>query len=472
MFRSNSDLIRVVEVEPQTLWTKGTAPNALPRGSPLELRELSELPQRMLTYGVGYPVGGTVCDQERHVGQFRRWTEQLVSPWTSEHLSILEVPGANGPQACGFLMPPLQTDAQVALAAANIRHRTAAIGKPFAFETGVNYFAPRSAELADGDFFAAVAESADCGILLDLNNLWVNAKNGRAEISQVLAKLPLQRVWELHLAGAEFAHGYWLDAHSGGIDPELVMIAADIVSDLPNLGAIIFEIAPDRVSNFGPTAFLREMETLHRLWEKTRAAPIASVRVTARAPTTGIAGLTPEAWEQLIAIRMLPACHRPSVSGEQQLTASVERSFELYTRLAKSIRYGSIAELLKNSIRLLLIAIGEAALRDLLDGYTAIVPPTAFPSDEALNFRRFIDTKGLSVPGLTEMLLFEAAAIEAAAESRTVRVMLARDLGPLLADIAAGRMPGPSSEGRALVLEVGIDPEPFVHLIGWQDPGT
>jgi hypothetical protein len=32
-------------------------------------------------------------------------------------------------------------------------------------------------------------------------------------------------------------------------------------------------------------------------------------------------------------------------------------------------------------------------------------------------------------------------------------------------------MPGPSSEGRALVLEVGVDPEPFVHLIGWQDPG-
>jgi uncharacterized protein len=233
------------------------------------------------------------------------------------------------------------------------------------------------------------------------------------------------------------------------------MIATDIVSDLPNLGAIIFEIAPDRVSNFGATAFLQEMETLHRLWEKTRPAPIASATVTARVPTTGIAGLTPEAWEQLIAIRMLPACHRPSVSGEQQLTASDERSFELYTRLAKSVRYGSIAELLKNSIRLLLIAIGEAALRDLLDGYTAIVPPTAFPSDEALNFRRFIDANGLSVPGLTEMLLFEAAAIEAAAESRTVRVMLARDLGPLLADIAAGRMPGPSSEGRALVLEVG-----------------
>ena len=36
-----------------------------------------------------------------------------------------------------------------------------------------------------------------------------------------LAKLPLERVWEVHLAGIEFAHGHWLDAHSGGIDPEL-----------------------------------------------------------------------------------------------------------------------------------------------------------------------------------------------------------------------------------------------------------
>src|SRR5262252_10072239 len=88
LFRSNADLIKVVEVEPQTLWTKGTAPDSVPRCSPLELHGLSTLPQRLLTHGVGYPIGGRICDQERHVPEFRRWMELLASPWTSEHLSV------------------------------------------------------------------------------------------------------------------------------------------------------------------------------------------------------------------------------------------------------------------------------------------------------------------------------------------------------------------------------------------------
>jgi uncharacterized protein len=269
LFRSNADLTKVAEIEPQTLWTKRTAPGSPPRGSPLERRRLSTLPQRLLTHGVGYPIGGTICDQERYVGEFRLWTEELASSWTSEHLSILDVRGARGSQCCGFLMPPLQTDMQVQLAAKNIRHRAAAVGRSFAFETGVNYFVPRDCEMTDGEFVAAIAEAADCGILLDLTNLWVNDRNGRAKIGDVLAELPLERVWEVHLAGIEFAHGYWLDAHSRGIDPELAGIAAEIVASLPNLGAIIFEIAPDRVSAFGAKAFLREMEMLHRLWDAT-----------------------------------------------------------------------------------------------------------------------------------------------------------------------------------------------------------
>ena len=208
LFRSNADLIKVAEIEPQTLWTKATASDSLPRGSRGELRFVCALPQRMLAHGVGYPVAGTSCDQHRHISEFRLWTEELASPWVSEHLSILDVRGARGSRNCGFLMPPLQTETQVRLAAQNIRNRQAVLDRPFAFETGVNYFSRRDFEMPDGEFFAAVADAADCGILLDLTNLWVNDLNGRAKIGDVLANLPLERIWEVHLAGIEFAHGH------------------------------------------------------------------------------------------------------------------------------------------------------------------------------------------------------------------------------------------------------------------------
>ena len=466
LFRCNADLIKVVEVEPQTLWTKGTGPVAVPRSSPLELRGLSTLPQRLLTHGVGYPIGGTICDQERHVPEFLRWIDQLESPWTSEHLSILEVNGVRGTRHCGFLMPPLQTDAQVQLAAQNIRNRAAALSRPFAFETGVNYFLPRDCEMPDGEFFSAVAETADCGVLLDLTNLWVNERNGRAKIGDVLAKIPLERVWEVHLAGIEFAHGYWLDAHSCGIDPELAKIAAEIVACLPNLGAIIFEIALDRVSAFGATSFLREMEMLHRLWETRPKVPVTQRRLPTRPPSVELAAPTPETWEQSIADRMLPAgdCAvgaRPNLI----IRPTDEQSFSLYARLAASFRAGTIAELLENTTRLLLIAVGEQVLRELLDRYISDTPPAAFPTDEALNFRRFMDTNTISVPGLKEMLKFESTLIEATADNLTIQVTFVKDIDAMLADIAAGRLPGPSSDCTATVFEIGVDPTPFVRVL-------
>jgi uncharacterized protein len=469
LFRSNADLIKVAEIEPQTLWTKGTAPDSLPRGSPLEVRRLSALPQQLLTHGVGCPIGGTICDQERHVGEFRRWTEELASPWTSEHLSILDVRGPHGSQPCGFLMPTLQTDLQVKVAAQNIKHRTLAIGRPFAFETGVNYFVPRDCEMPDGEFFAAIAEAADCGILLDLTNLWVNDRNGRAKIGDVLAKLPLERVWEVHLAGIEFAHGYWLDAHSRGTNPELARIAAEIVTNLPNVGAIIFEVAPDRVSRFGQTAFLQEMEMLHRLWDTMPKVAAAATTVAERPPSTVLGAPTPEAWEQFIADRMLPAGDRAAgAGGNLQARTEDERSFSLYARLAASFRTGTIAELLENTTRLLLNAIGEKALRDLLDRYISVTPPAAFPTDEALNFCRFIECNPILVPGLEEILKFEATLIEAAANNLTIQVTFAKDIDAMLADIAAGRLPGPSSDHPATILEIGVDPAPFVRMLEGQ----
>jgi uncharacterized protein (UPF0276 family) len=465
LFRSHADLIRVAEIEPQTLWTKSTAAGALPRGSAAEMRHLSTLTQRILTHGVGNPIGGTICDQERHIAEFRRWTEGLDSPWTSEHLSILDVQGASGSHPCGFLMPPLQTDRQVELAARNIRKREAAIGRPFAFETGVNYFAPRDCEMPDGEFFAAVAEAADCGILLDLTNLWVNDRNGRARLADVLAQLPLERIWEVHLAGIEFAHGYWLDAHSSGIDPYLVRVTQDLVVSLPNLGSVIFEIAPDRISPFGGAAFLREMEVLNRLWEAT--SPVAEPSVAeARTPRSPDTSPTPEAWEVLIADQMLPPRERQAGAREAiEIRAEDVRSFSLYMQLASSFRAGTIAELLENTTRLLLIGLGEQKLRDLVDRYVSATLPAVYPTDEALRFRDFMNANPVSVPGLKEMLKFEATLIEAAANDRTIQITLTKDIDMMLADIAAGRMPGTSSDRAVTVLEIGVDPAPFVRAL-------
>ncbi len=470
LIRANGDLIKVAEIEPQIFWTKPTAPGARARGSAVERRRIAALPQRILTHGVGFPVGGTICDQAEHTAEFRVWNQELQSPWTSEHLSILTLPGTAGPQPCGFLMPPLQTDASAGLAADNIRGRAAELALPFAFETGVNYLLRRPCEMPDGEFFASVAVQADCGILLDLANLWSNEKNGRCTVAEVVAQLPLERVWEVHLAGLEVERGYWVDAHSRGIDPDLVALAGDVIASLPNLGAIIFELAPDRVASFDSLAYLQQMETLNRLWERAPTGP-ATVKDSASGTVVNTARptaeATPESWEHTIAQQMLPASNRALTSTDTlPLTTDDAERFSLYKHLAGSFRTGALAELLGSSIRLLLIAMGKEGVSKLLARYIAATPPVSFPTDEALQFRRYMDAHplGTPVPGFEEMLRFEAALIAAAADTTPVRATFTKSIDQMLADIAAGLLPGASSDCAATVLEIGVEPVPYIRV--------
>lgn len=411
LFRTRPDLLTVAEIEPQTLWIRGSAPGARPRGSDATLTALASLPQRRLLHGVGAPIGGRHCDNSEHAAVFAAWAEALDAPWVSEHLSVLDVSAAGGPASSGFLMPPWQSEAGAALAAANIRARHAAIGKPFAFETGVSYFRPRPGEMPDGAFFAAVAEDADCGILLDLHNLWANQRNGRATIAEVIAALPLERVWEVHLAGGAAHDGWWLDAHAGAIDPELLAIAAEIVPMLPNLGAILFELAPDRVAGFGETTFLHQIEALHRLWERRphdRAAPTAPAPAVVRTATPDDDGAL-DAWEATIAHAMLPLGIAPAPPGAM----ADDPAWPLYRMLVASFRKGVLTSLMGNSVRLLLRGLDPAALDALFDAYMAEVPPALYASDEALAFAGWLTDHAPPLPDLATIAAFEAQVIRA-----------------------------------------------------------
>jgi len=169
---------------------------------------------------------------------------------------------------------------------------------------------------------------------------------------------------------------------------------------------------------------------------------------------------------------MLPAEERPGNAVEElQVRAVDEQSFSLYRRLVSAFRAGTIAEMLENTTRLLLLGIGETALRDLIDRYVAATLPAAFPTDEAFNFRRFLDANPISIPGLNEILKFEATLLEAAANNVTMRVALPKDIGATLADIAAGKLPRFSADRPVAVFEIGVDAVPFVRILDEQPSG-
>ncbi|MDQ6727779.1 MAG: DUF692 domain-containing protein, partial [Actinomycetota bacterium] len=244
-----ADLVDVVEVEPQTIW------RSLPSGgwalddSAFEWLDHIERPK--LSHGVGFPVGGTVAPDPVGIRHAAASARRLDAVLWSEHLSFNRAAQGDTTVNAGFLLPPVPLPSTVRAAVDNISRYQDSLDLPFLIETPTSYLRTAPSDMTDGELVAAVSEGADCGILLDLHNIWANERNGRQSVADFLADIPLERVWEVHLAGGFELDGYYLDAHCGPVSPPLLELAAQVVPSLPNVRAVLFESVPASLMSLG-----------------------------------------------------------------------------------------------------------------------------------------------------------------------------------------------------------------------------
>ncbi|MGH6838159.1 MAG: DUF692 domain-containing protein [Methylocella sp.] len=398
--RPSEGLIDVVEAEPEAFWM----PMADGVGFRSFLRDaLAHLPQPKLLHGVGAPLGGTCLSPDGHAAAIARDVAQIRPEFVSEHLSFTRFRTRRGAQpiVAGFMMPPLQSPSGVAVAAANIsRHRVALGGVPLAVETAVSYLPPAPGEWPDGDFVAAVADAADCGILLDLHNVLCNARNGRQSVADFCDTLPLGRVWELHLAGGENEAGFYLDAHAGLVEEELLEVAATLMPRLPNLRAVIFEIMPEAIEKVGLAAIGEQLARMKDLWNGCAVSVGPDRTAVDVAPITQTS-LNPEAWEELLgrAITGLPQ------SPLDEATAAWWRccapALDLYRLLAGEGRASAIASAAPHTTRLLLRQRGGTGTRQILAEFWRQATPGYTATEEARAFLRYLADTYPSWDGLS-----------------------------------------------------------------------
>jgi uncharacterized protein len=443
VLENNAGSIDVLEVEPQTFWGRSREKGTF-HIHEASLSQIRSYPCRKLIHGIGFPVGGTRPPDPAQEPLLRRMIAELRAPWFSEHLSFNRIGGPEGEVHTLFLLPPRQSTEGARAAARSVRALAAAMPIPMAVETGVSYLKPRKDELRDGEFVAAVAEAANCGILLDLHNLWTNERNGRQSMEDFLQAIPLERVWEVHLAGGEERHGYWLDAHSGPVQAELLERARPIVACLPNLRAILLEVFPAYLPLTGEAFFRAQLEELHRLWDlrgsRTRLSP--SRRVPSEPPRAG--GPAPGEWEDCLGRVVIG---RPC-GGPLEREFAVEAGVKLTQELLQEFRASSVVNSLRLSTRLLMLTRGADELRQWLERYWAVATPRPFASDEGEGFGEFLQQQELDVPYLREVLAFDRALIatQVDGEPRTVAFPVAPL--PLLRALSAGRMPPPPEAGE------------------------
>jgi uncharacterized protein len=422
----------VIEIEPQTLWRR-RGNHYEPDGDVVGL--ISAMPQRKLVHGVGCPVGGSVPHDEEQVTLFADSIRTFGAPWASEHLSFNRAFGDGVPFNAGFLLPPLQTRAGADAAAATARSLASRLPVPFAVETGVNYLRPRAGELSDGAFVGAVADGADCGILLDLHNLWANERNGRQPVREFLEEIPLDRVWEVHVAGGFEYGGYWLDAHSGLMPEALLELAAEVVPKLPNVHAIIFEMVPQALPRTDVAMLRRQVETLRTIWT-TRGTRVER-RPANVAATTSIDDITPRDWQDTLGALAIGR----EVSSTLADTLSTDPAVPVFRKLVWQVRAGMIVDNFTFTSRLLMLSRGEEFLRGLFDDFFARVQPEFFGSTESDAFADYLRDQQIDEPYLDDLLAYEHAAMHVQLDGGTQVIHTRHDPNALLAVLSEGQIP-------------------------------
>jgi uncharacterized protein len=437
--------VPVLEIEPQTLWQlsyhAGTRSYFVNRE---RLEELAALPQRKLMHSVGLPVGGGQPMEGAQLRLLSEMREVLAPAWISEHLSFNAFHDGNRWVSAGFFLPPQQTEATVRVAAAKLATLRTELGRPVAFETGVNYLRPVRDDLADGDFFRAVAEAADCGILLDLHNVWTNERNGRQRVVDLLAQLPLERVWEIHVAGGMDLNGYWLDSHSDTVPEPVLDLAAEWIPLMPNVRAIIFEIRDEAVQRIGLEKVTQLLDRLHAIWKlrrtdrtETRLGAEGAHFCSSSSQSRTFDALQTRRWET--ALGSLVTGHPVApITGD---VCSQDPGIDVLRTLIAEARASSLSEGLRHTMTLLIATLGPARVRCLVDAYGRSCPPELYVSAECHAFTQFLKAQTVDIPYLSEVLNFEHALIRATLLGETRRVEFEHDPMLLFDSLASGQLP-------------------------------
>jgi len=188
-----------------------------PGGNPRRLlREVREhFP--IVMHGVAMSLGSTDPLNEAHLARLAALVEEVQPALVSDHLCWSGVAGHHAHD----LLPLPFTEEALAHVTARVTRVQEHLGRRILVENVSSYVEFTSSHVPEWEFLGALADKADCGILLDVNNVFVNAHNHGFDARKYLRSLPSARVAQIHLAGHSTRGPLLIDTHDHPVGPEV-----------------------------------------------------------------------------------------------------------------------------------------------------------------------------------------------------------------------------------------------------------
>lgn len=236
------------EVHAENYMGAGGAPHAM-------LERLHE-DHAISLHGVGLSIGGAGPLDNEHLQRLRALIDRFQPESFSEHLAW----SSHGAASLNDLLPMPYTDQTLTTIADHIDQTQAALGRKMLLENPATYVTFAESTWAEVDFLAELARRTGCGLLLDVNNVFVSATNHRTDPRAYLAAFPLDLVGEIHLAGHEAENlpdgPLLIDSHSCPIADPVWALYGEVIArtgpmpsliewdnDIPGFDVLLNEVA-------------------------------------------------------------------------------------------------------------------------------------------------------------------------------------------------------------------------------------
>lgn len=229
----------IFERKPVVDWFEIISENFMGEGG-RELAILDDILERyrVVQHGVSMYFGSAEPLNREHLRKLKALVKRTGTPWLTDHLCWGSIDGRHSHD----LLPMPYTFEAVRWTAQKIRQAIDTLEVPIAVENVSSYAEFHASQMTEWEFLNEVAEAADCGILLDVNNIYVSSRNHGFDAADYIDNVIHERVAQIHLAGHREAAGTLLDTHDRPVvDP-------------------VWQLYARAIRRIGPTATLLEWD--------------------------------------------------------------------------------------------------------------------------------------------------------------------------------------------------------------------
>jgi len=226
----------VVEGDPRVDWWEVISENFLVAGgNPRRVLRMVRERWPVVLHGVSLSIGSVDPVDDDYLGKLAALAAEVEPPFVSDHLCWSGLGG----HSAHDLWPMPYTEEALGLVVDKVGRVQDRLRRRILLENPSSYVTFAASTLSEAEFLAEVARRADCGILLDVNNIYVSSTNHGWDAAAYLAAIPVDRVAQIHLAGHSDHGAHLLDTHDHPVCEAVWQLYGDAIARFGSVATMI-----------------------------------------------------------------------------------------------------------------------------------------------------------------------------------------------------------------------------------------